>query len=53
VDGVTLPTAYTVAINGKENPAAGAKVDAFELNAAPAPGLFGPAEEASTTAEER
>lgn len=41
VDGVTLPTAYTLAFDGKDNPAAGAKVDAFELDAALPSGLFG------------
>jgi hypothetical protein len=35
VDGVTLPTAYAVTFDGKELPAAGARVDAFEIN----PGL--------------
>jgi YHS domain-containing protein len=32
VDGLTLPTAYTVAFNGKDLPAAAAKIDAFEVN---------------------
>lgn len=32
VDGVTLPTAYTVWFNGKDLPAAAAKIDAFEVN---------------------
>lgn len=34
VDGVTLPTAYTVSFNGKTLPAAAAKIDAFEVNPA-------------------
>lgn len=33
VDGVTLPTAYTVSFNGQDLPAAAAKIDAFEVNA--------------------
>lgn len=32
VDGVTLPTAYTVSFNSKDLPSATAKVDAFEIN---------------------
>ena len=51
VDGVTLPTAYTVTFNGKDIPAAGAKVDAFELDAALTAGLFGVAERAEAPVE--
>lgn len=32
VDGITLPTAYTVWFNGKDLPAAAARIDAFEVN---------------------
>lgn len=32
VDGVTLPTAYTVTFNGQETKQAAAKIDAFEIN---------------------
>ena len=32
VAGVTLPTAYTVAFDGKDAPRSGATVDAFEIN---------------------
>lgn len=32
VDGITLPTAYTVMFNGKDLPSAAAKIDAFEVN---------------------
>lgn len=34
VDGVTLPTAYTVTFNGKDLPTAAAKIDSFEVNPA-------------------
>lgn len=40
VDGVTLPTAYTVSLNGKDLPSAAAKVDAFEINPGLAEGRF-------------
>lgn len=40
VDGVMLPTAYTVSFNGKELPAAAARIDAFEINPALPEGHF-------------
>lgn len=40
VDGVTLPTAYTVSFNSNDLPSATAKVDAFEVNPALADGRF-------------
>ncbi len=40
VDGVTMPTAYSVTFNGKALPAAAAKIDAFEVNPALPEGLF-------------
>ncbi|MFN7022645.1 MAG: hypothetical protein ACK4WH_15150, partial [Phycisphaerales bacterium] len=40
VDGVTLPTAYTVSFNGKDLLSAAAKVDAFEINPGLAEGRF-------------
>lgn len=40
VDGVTLPTAYTVSFNGKDLPSAAAKVDGFEINPVLAEGRF-------------
>jgi hypothetical protein len=40
VDGLTMPTAYTVSFNGKDLPAAAAKIDAFEVNAALPEGIF-------------
>jgi YHS domain-containing protein len=40
VDGVTLPTAYSVTFNDKDLPAAAAKVDAFEINPKLAADLF-------------
>lgn len=40
VDGVTLPTAYTVSFNGKDLPSAAGKIDAFEVNPVPAEGRF-------------
>lgn len=40
VDGITMPTAYSVSFNGKDLPAAAAKVDAFEINPALPENLF-------------
>lgn len=40
VDGVTMPTAYSVTFNGKDLPAAAAKIDAFEVNPELPAGLF-------------
>lgn len=40
IEGLTLPTAYTVTLDGKDLPRAGASLDTFEINPAPAPGLF-------------
>jgi YHS domain-containing protein len=40
VEGITLPTAYTVTFNAKDLPAAAAKIDTFEVNPKPAPDLF-------------
>jgi YHS domain-containing protein len=40
VDGVRLPTVYTVSFNGQELPAAATKIDAFEINPALPEGLF-------------
>jgi hypothetical protein len=40
VDGITLPTAYTVTFNAKDLPSAAAKIDAFEVNPKLAEGNF-------------
>ncbi len=40
VDGVTLPTAYSVNFGGKELASAGGKIDTFEVNVKPAANLF-------------
>lgn len=40
VEGVTLPTVYTVAFDGKELASAGAKIDVFEVNPQLAVDLF-------------
>lgn len=40
VEGVTLPTAYIVTFDGKELASAAAKIDTFELRAAPPADLF-------------
>ncbi|MFO0895402.1 MAG: hypothetical protein U0574_10670 [Phycisphaerales bacterium] len=40
VDGVTMPTAYSATFNGKDLPAAAAKIDAFEINPALPERLF-------------
>jgi YHS domain-containing protein len=38
--GLTLPSAYTVTLNGKELPRAASRIDGFELNIRPASELF-------------
>jgi len=40
VDGITLPTAYTVTMNGKSVPSAGVKIDTFEPGPALPADLF-------------
>lgn len=40
VDGVTMPTAYTVTFDGKHLASAAAKIDAFEINPVVAEGRF-------------
>lgn len=40
VDGLTLPTAYSVVLDGKEIPSAGGKIDTFEINGAVPPDTF-------------
>lgn len=40
VEGITMPTTYSVTFNGKDLPTAGAKIDAFEVNPALPEDLF-------------
>lgn len=40
VDGITLPTDYTVTFDGKELASAAAKIDTFEVNPKLAADLF-------------